>query len=424
MHQMMPRSTSKLTLLHRFTLASAFIALVLAVTLSLVTVRVLTVFVVQDEAEVATELILRTLAPQLRADDMRTSLSPDRQILLDSLFRAHGISDKILRVRLWRADGRLLYSNRPEENRLPAVTADLRTPAGYQQFVATRRGAENDAADQARVFVPVQVAGAGAVLGAFEIFYDLNVLHQRLGYVRRVIWSVVPAGLFILYASVYVLVQRSSRRLTKQQEDLVAAHLGTYRALVGAIDAKDSYTDAHSLKVTRLAERLGGAVGLAENAIADLHVAGRLHDIGKIAVPDAILMKPGPLSVEEWVTMRAHAEAGYAILRDAPLSDRIKLAVRHNHERWDGMGYPGALVGEAIPLFSRILAIADAYEAMISDRPYRRAITEAEALAELRAGAGTQFDPRLVDAFVDRVLTLQIGRAYNEPISRAEVAVS
>ena len=416
----MEQTRQRLTLLQRFTLASALIAVVLAVTLSAVTVRVITALAIQDEAHVAAELVLRTLSPELRPDDLRGPLGPARRILLDSLFRAHGISDKILRVRLWRTDGQLLYSNTTETDSLALVAANLTTPEGYRRFVAARQETEGGAPGEARVFVPVQLGGSVETLGAFEIFYDLTLLRQRLSYIRRIIWAAVPAGLFVLYASVFVLVRRASRTLLKQQADLVAAHLGTFRALASAIDAKDSYTGDHSTRVSDLAAELGRALGLGEPALTNLRMAARLHDLGKIAVPDAILTKQGPLSEHETAVMRGHAEAGYAILQDAPLPEAVKLGVRHNHERWDGQGYPAGLVGEAIPVFSRILAVADAYEAMTSDRPYRPALPQPEAVHRLRAAAGTQLDPTAVEAFVRRVLTLPKVPAYNEALVSPE----
>lgn len=406
---------ARLTLLQRFTVVSALIAVGLAVSLSVVTVRVISAFAVQDEAHVAAELVLRTFSPQLQPGDLEGTLPPSRKVLLDALFLAHGVSDKILRVRLWRADGRLLYTNTPESDRFPSVLADLSTPEGYRRFVMARQGLEGEQQGQARIFVPV-TAGGGRTLGAFEIFYDLTVLRQRLAYINRIIWTAVPAGLFVLYASVFVLVRRTSRLLMRQQADLVTAHLGTYRALARAIDAKDSHTGDHSLEVSRLAEAVGRAMGLGGETLEELQMAARLHDLGKIAVPDAILMKQAPLTDEEVAIVRRHAEAGYAILRDAPLSERVKLGVRHNHERWDGAGYPSGLAGEAIPLFSRILAVVDAYEAMTSDRPYRRALPRSEAVMRLRAGAGTQFDPGVVNVFLRRVLTVQSAPAYNEPL--------
>lgn len=417
------RFWARLTLLQRFTVASAFIAVSLAVSLSAVTVRVITAFVIQDEAHVAAELVLRTFSPQLQPGDLEGPLPASRKVLLDSLLLAHGVSDKILRVRLWRHDGTLLYTNTPESDRFSTVPADLSTREGYRQFVIARQGLDGELQGQARVFVPV-TADSGRTLGAFEIFYDLTVLRERLAYTNRIIWTAVPAGLFVLYASVFVLVRRTSRLLLKQQADLVTAHLGTYHALASAIDAKDSYTGDHSVEVSRLAVALGRAMAMGGEILEELKMAAHLHDLGKIAVPDAILMKQGPLTPEDLAIIRRHADAGYAILRDAPLSERVKLAVRHNHERWDGAGYPSGLAGEAIPLFSRILAIVDAYEAMTSDRPYRRAMPKAEAVRRLHAGVGTQFDPDLVDLFLRRVLTLSKAAAYNETVSIAVAARS
>ncbi|HEV8339645.1 MAG TPA: HD-GYP domain-containing protein [bacterium] len=417
----MMRLWARLTLLQRFTVVSAVIAVSLAVSLSVVMVRVITAFVIQDEAHVAAELVLRTFSPQLQPGDLKGTFPAARKVLLDSLFLAHGVSDKILRVRLWRHDGALLYTNTPDSDRSPTVPADLSTPEGYRRFVNAREGLEGEVQGQARIFVPVTVDG-GRTLGAFEIFYDLTVLRERLAYTTRIIWTAVPAGLFVLYASVFVLVRRTSRLLLTQQADLVTAHLGTYHALAGAIDAKDSYTGDHSVEVSRLAVALGRAIGLGGEILEDLRMAAHLHDLGKIAVPDAILTKQGPLTDEEFAIIRRHADAGYAILRDAPLSERVKLAVRHNHERWDGAGYPSGLAGEAIPLFSRILAIVDGYEAMTSDRPYRRAMPRAEAVGRLRAGAGTQFDPELVEVFLHGVLTSSDAAAYTDMLRSVVVS--
>lgn len=396
----MLRLWPRLTLLQRFTVVSAAMAVGLAVVLSIVTVQAIEAFAVKDEAQVGAELVLHAISPQLRPRDFEGSLPPERHRLLDALFRAHGISDKILRVRLWRADGRLLYSNVPEPETPQVLPADLSAPGGYSRFVLMRRRTERETPGVARFFVPVQVAGDPRTLGAFEIFYDLTLLHQRLAYTRRTIWTSVPLGLFVLYASVFVLVRRASRRLMQQQADLIVAHLGTYQALASAIDAKDSYTGDHSTMVADLAGEMGRALGLGEDMIEEIRMAGRLHDLGKIGVPDAILTKPGPLSPEEWVIMRKHAEAGFSIVRHAPLSNDVKQAVLHSHERWDGSGYPDRLAGKAIPLLARIVAVVDAYEAMIGDRPYRKGLSKQESLDRLQAAAGTQFDPEVVTVFV------------------------
>lgn len=396
----MIRTWKGLTLLQRFTVASAAIAVGLAVVLSAVTVQAIESFAISDEAQIAAELMLRTIAPQLRPADFTGTLPPDRAALLDTLFRAHGISDRALRIRLWRADGRLLYSNIPEHGMVEIAGVDFSTQDGFAVFLQNRDRVETAVPGVVRFFVPVVAESDPRPLAAFEIFYDLTHLQEQLRYIRRTVWTAVPLGFLLLYTSVFVLVRGASRRLLRQQADLIAAHLGTYQSLASAIDAKDSYTGDHSTNVADLAAQAARALRLPADVVDDVRIAARLHDLGKIGVPDAILMKPGPLTPEEWAIMRRHAQGGFEILEKAPLSERVKLAVRHSHERWDGAGYPAGLAGEAIPLIARIVAVADAYEAMTSDRPYRKALTLQDALARLERDAGAQLDPQVVRAFL------------------------
>jgi len=172
-------------------------------------------------------------------------------------------------------------------------------------------------------------------------------------------------------------------------------------ALAATIDAKDPYTEGHSRQVAALATALARAADGMDEAVEITRVAGLLHDLGKIGIPEAILHKPGSLTGEERARMRAHPEIGAQILGPIAALGVVIPLVRHHHERWDGGGYPSGLAGEAIPLGARILAICDAYDTMIADRPYRRGLGRAEALARLRAAAGTQLDPALVRRFVD-----------------------
>lgn len=390
----------RLTLLQRFTIASAVIAVGIAIVLSAVTVRAIESSVIKDEAQVAAEVVLRTISPQLRPADFKGAFPADRRRFFDALFRAHGISDRLLRIRLWHSDGRLLYSNVPEPKTGTTAGVDFTTENGYREFVEHQGRLENAAPGVVRFFVPVATSGAPKPLGAFEIFYDLTHLNQQLRNTRRTVWTAVPLGFLVLYASVFVLVRRASRRLLKQQVDLIAAHLGTYESLASAIDAKDSYTGDHSMKVAGLAAQVAKALRLPAETVEETHIAARLHDLGKIGVPDAILMKPGPLSPEEWAIMRNHAERGFEILRKAPLSDKIKLAVHQSHERWDGKGYPFGLSGEGIPIIARIISVVDAFEAMTSNRPYRKALPVEEAIRRLEQGAGSQFDPHVTRVFV------------------------
>jgi diguanylate cyclase (GGDEF)-like protein/putative nucleotidyltransferase with HDIG domain len=176
-------------------------------------------------------------------------------------------------------------------------------------------------------------------------------------------------------------------------------------ALARAVDAKDSYTRSHCQTVSQLTALVGAELGLPEERIARLRLAGLLHDVGKIGVPDAILNKPAKLTDEEYEQMQRHALLGFEIVDAAGLPEEARW-VRHHHERVDGRGYPDRLSGEDIPLESRIILVADAFEAMTSDRPYRKAPGQDFAVAELRRGAGTQFDAGVVDALC-RALTAE-----------------
>ena len=174
-------------------------------------------------------------------------------------------------------------------------------------------------------------------------------------------------------------------------------------AMAAAIDMRDDYTGEHSEQVVRLSGRVGERLGLTEKSLSELGIAARLHDVGKIGVPDAVLLKNGPLEAAEWDIMRRHPEWGAQLLGRVPGLKRVSRIVRHAHERWDGDGYPDKLRLAEIPLESRIISACDAYEAMTSDRPYRNALRPWIAVSELREGAGGQFDPDVVDALVNEL---------------------
>ena len=169
--------------------------------------------------------------------------------------------------------------------------------------------------------------------------------------------------------------------------------------LAETLDLRDPSTAQHSRTVGRLARDTSVALGLDECRVERIHAAGVLHDLGKLGIADAILQKPGPLDADEWREIKRHPEVGARILEHAGMHD-IAAWVRAHHERIDGRGYPNGVRGERIPLEARILSVADSYEAMVADRTYRLGIPAAEACAELRRCAGTQFDAGVVDAFL------------------------
>jgi putative nucleotidyltransferase with HDIG domain len=174
-------------------------------------------------------------------------------------------------------------------------------------------------------------------------------------------------------------------------------------ALLAALEARDGYTGEHSSAVVDLAVEVARKLGLDEADVADVAQVALLHDVGKIAVPDSILRKSGSLDEDEWMVMETHPAAGAKLVEQIEGLAHLAPSIRAEHERWDGTGYPEGLQGEDIPFASRIVLACDAWHAMTSDRPYRRALEPAVAIAELERNAGTQFDARVVSALVESV---------------------
>jgi HD-GYP domain-containing protein (c-di-GMP phosphodiesterase class II) len=183
-------------------------------------------------------------------------------------------------------------------------------------------------------------------------------------------------------------------------EDLEGAFTTALAALTSTVEAKDDYTACHGEDVAVLAERIALRMSLSSSEARDVRYAAMLHDIGKVAVPSEILLKPGPLSDEEWVIMRGHAAVGGELVGRIDAFAHLAPAVRASHERWDGGGYPDGLAGAAIPLAARIIAVCDTYDAIVTDRPYRAGRSPEEACEELRRVAGTQLDANVVAAVV------------------------
>jgi response regulator RpfG family c-di-GMP phosphodiesterase len=192
------------------------------------------------------------------------------------------------------------------------------------------------------------------------------------------------------------LEQKVSEQAEKIRQDL----LNSVKALANALEAKDEYTSGHSSRVTDIAVAISEQMRLPQEDIERIRLAGQTHDIGKIGVQEGILRRPGRLTDEEFAHVQRHPAKGERILTPI-IEDREVLAmVRHHHEKYDGTGYPDGLKGEEIPLGARILAVADAYDAMTSERPYRSALRDEQARAEIRRGRGSQFDPAVVDACI------------------------
>jgi putative nucleotidyltransferase with HDIG domain len=209
------------------------------------------------------------------------------------------------------------------------------------------------------------------------------------------IWVIEPV-LVVVLAVPAIVIARSFEHIRRLNTET----RGAVRSLAEIVDHRDATTYHHSERVAANAARLARVLELPESEVELIEQAASVHDLGKIGVPDLVLLKPGPLTSAEMESMRRHTELGSEILTGFRLFRPGANIVRHHHERWDGAGYPDALAGEAIPVGARVVAVVDAFDAMTSDRPYRKALSRSEALGRIADGAGSQWDPRMVRAFL------------------------
>ena len=192
--------------------------------------------------------------------------------------------------------------------------------------------------------------------------------------------------------------QRYLEKLNEQNEKIQDMTVQTITTVANALDAKDSYSEGHSRRVAVYASQIAEKLGFSKEDVRNVRIIALLHDIGKIGVPDAVLNKPGRLTDEEFALMKQHAAIGSEILKDIDMITGIAIGARSHHERYDGKGYPEGLKGEDIPYIARIIAVADSYDAMTSNRVYRKHLTYDQVMAELEKGEGTQFDPDIAKA--------------------------
>jgi len=254
-----------------------------------------------------------------------------------------------------------------------------------QQVALTKRPAVFEGACS---FLSVPISFGNDVVGVLSVFNK-----------RPYKFNTDERCLLTTFASQSAILIGNERLYRK----LHLSYLNTIRALVSVIEAKDPYTRGHSEKVTSYAIRLARKLRIRKDQRRIISYCGRLHDIGKIAVSDVILNKPGPLTNQEFVQITKHPLKGAEILRHLEFLKEGVLAIRYHHERFDGKGYPDGIKGERIPILARILSLADSYDAMTSDRAYRKGMTRERSIDELRRCSGSQFDPKLVPAFLETI---------------------
>jgi putative nucleotidyltransferase with HDIG domain len=407
--------TRSLTLLWTFLIASAALLAAGAILLFALLSRSVEKQVLEDSARYAGVYTDGALAPALvRSGRLFVSESELRR--LRAVTKARG---DITGISVWSTGGKLLAATYPRHQAAipdPAVAAvqRARRPRARVAHLPLGPHGSQETTRQIVVWSPLRTR-SGRVVGVAEVDLAPTILDSRVAAISRTIWVVVGIVFVLLWLALALLVRGAAARLARQNDafqdrsrdllettqQLEESLLETVETLNAAVEARDPYTAGHSQRVRRVALAIGRNLGLSAKQLGVLSTAALFHDVGKIGIPDSILTKAGPLEPSEAAVMREH------VLRGAEIASKVSSfhdavpAIRHHHERWDGLGYPDGLSGEEIPLEATIVGLADAWDAMTTNRPYATALPLGEALMQIRAGREKQFNPAVVDAFTE-----------------------
>lgn len=399
-----------LTLLRAFLVVSAVILAVGAIGLSSRLSSDLRKAALAGTARDVSSYVDTALAPAV-VHDGRVSVTQTQR---RGLARSVHLPDDVRGISLYQRDGSLVFSTtRPDRVGRVRTSPDLQEAVRLNAATAEVVDSMGPTGDVVKVWAPLTTP-RGRAVGAAEVSLDDSVVTAVIADTRGTIWYAVGIVFGVLWLVLALLVRGASIRMRAQNEDLAtrqhdlvessreleATLLETIETLNAAVEARDPYTAGHSQRVRRVSLAIGRELRLSAKQLGALATAALFHDIGKIGMPDSILTKPDRLDRHEAAIMREHVTRGAEIVsRISSLKDSVP-AIRHHHERWDGLGYPDRLSGKEIPIEAAIIAIADAWDAMTTDRPYSAALDMSEAIVQIHAGRGKQFNPAVVDAFV------------------------
>ncbi|MGQ9572745.1 MAG: HD-GYP domain-containing protein [Dehalococcoidia bacterium] len=372
---------------------------------------------IDDAVEQAQKHVPRLVMAHLTPTQVAMPLTGEQYRQFDSFVQNEIISADTIRLRLWSQDGTLLYSSDGSGQIGQGFAPDRRLAAVFGGSIASQVSdnandlgipASLDSGSVLAVYAPLIFEGETDVAAALEIHEAYAPIAHRIERSQTVVYAAVAGALGFLYAALLAIAaqissigSRQRHQLMLRTQELRRSHDSLLQVLSAALDLRDQTTRGHSLRLARLALAIGQELGFSDEELSHLEQAAMLHDMSKLELPKALLNKAGPLTNDEWQRIQRHPELGYQMVRDAPFLHEAGEIILCHHERYDGGGYPRGLQGEEIPLAARVFAVADAYDSMTSDRPYRRAGSHAAAVREVEASAGTQFDPKVVEAFLE-----------------------
>lgn len=368
-----------------------------------------------DSMEQITHIALDYIVePELSSTDYNATLSKEKFNVLDMKLQHFTESENILGIKIWNPSNSVIYS----KNNTVIETKDNNKTnldeafKNKQNYLISKDLVSGKTIKVIKIYLPIQINNS--IVGVCEIINPYDEIDMHMKSVIRIISIIVFSGLLILYLLLIKIMYNSSMKMLKQNEALIyksnnlkeaysklnLSYKSTVLSLSKAIDARDTYTAGHSERVTKISLKIGQALNLSSDELNILEIAALFHDVGKIGIPDKVLNKPGKLTNEEFNQIKEHPSIGVDILKTIEFLDKTFPIILHHHEKYNGSGYPSGISGETIPLESRIICVADSYDAMTSDRPYRKGLPPTVAVDELIKFKGIQFDSIIVEAFL------------------------
>jgi hypothetical protein len=380
----------RLTFLTRFALVTFAAAVAAAIVLAVVLESIHQQSVERDEVVTAVGQIDAKVALPLEGYVAAGTLTPQ----LRSEFRAVAadalLHEFVSALRVYKTNGQAIFpANAPADREL------------VERTMVTDSLVSDDHGSTRTMYEPFVTNSGSRFVVAIDVVPQ--ELHGQFATERWQVITATSAVVALIFFALVALAAGASREIERRRQEAQSTFVQTLTTLAETIDLRDPYTAGHSRRVAAYSRLLALDLGLSEEIVDTIEHAALLHDIGKVGVPDAVLFKNGTLDDEERLLIRAHPVIGAGLLADVPTMCDIYPCILHHHERWDGRGYPDGLSGENIPLGARIIAVADSFDAMTTDRPYRRGLGAEAAIAELVRHEGTQFDKRCVIAFIQLV---------------------